>query len=94
MASLDYHFRTTSKFFIVIFIGSILISFIQAAFYRVSQVNLSSPLNYSDIGSIYTSVTPMDLYFNNIVESTGESTSDFIETIVGAAGSDSFTLNA
>ena len=94
MASLDYHFRTTSRFFIVIFIGSIVISFIQAAFYRFAQVNLSHSLNYSDIGSIYTSVTPMELYFNNIVESTGESTSDFIETIVSAAGSDSFTLNA
>ena len=94
MVSFDYHFKTTFKYFIVIFIGSILISFIQAAFYRFWQINLSTPLNYSDIGSIYASVKPMDLYYNNMVESTGDSTSDFITTIVGSAGSDTFTLNA
>ena len=39
------------------------------------------PLDYSNMGSIYSSVTPMDLYYNTKVEDTEESTSDFMTMI-------------
>ena len=56
-------------------------------FYRViADMNLNRPLNYTNIGSIYESVAPMEIYYNSKVEGSNENTSDFMDRIKISSG--------
>ena len=56
--------------------------------------NLNIPLNYSDMSSIYSTVTPMDLQYNSeyvTVSGDKESTETFVDSILTVAGSGTLT---
>ena len=56
--------------------------------------NLNVPVNYTDMASIYSTVEPLDVYFNNNVESGIVTTStDFMNSLSAAAGEGVLTLN-
>ena len=64
-ASFFLHFR--SSFFtgyVCIFILSILMYTLAGVLTKVSLLNKNIPINYTDMASIYSTVTPMDVYFN------------------------------
>ena len=59
--------------------------------------NLNVPLNYSDMASIYSTVTPMDLEYNSeYVTDSGdkESTEAFFDSLLTVAGSGTLTKSA
>ena len=60
----------------------------------VALRNFNTPLNYSNMKSIYESVEPMDVYFNKDCEAgTTTSTSDFMNALSSVAGSNVLNLN-
>ena len=81
MASLQYHFKTSTSSFISFFLVSCLLTGFMIFYRVIADLNLNRPLNYTNIGSIYESVAPMDIYYNSKVEGSNESTSDFMNII-------------
>ena len=95
MASLIYHFKTSRNTFIYYFFVSVVMSGFML-FYRImAGLNLNRPLNYTDMGSIYSSVTPMNLYYNDEViypDGSEESTSDFMTIVKNSVGQSTIEL--
>ena len=91
MASLQYHFRTSTSSFISFFLVSCLLTGFMIFYRVIADMNLNRPLNYTNIGSIYESVAPMDIYYNSKVEGSNESTKDFMDRIMISSG-DAITL--
>ena len=92
MASLKYHFKTSIGHAFIFLVASIFATILAIFYHRFAAINLYPPLDYSNLESIYSSVTPIDLYYNTMVEDTGESTSEFMTTIQNVAGPDTLNL--
>ena len=70
MASIKLHFWSSFRLgYLTVLILAIFLFGLAGFLSKLSLQNQSISLNYSDMDSIYSSVTPMEVYFNDKIES-------------------------
>ena len=68
-ASFSLHFRSSFLIgYVCMFILSIAMFTLAALLTYFALINKNISINYTDMGSIYSTVTPMDVYYNDMTE--------------------------
>ena len=92
MGSLVFHFKTSVGMFVTFFFISVLLSAVLIFFRVFAEINLNRPLNYSDMASIYSSVTPISVFYNTEVVGSEASTKEFIDIVNNTAAEGTLNL--